>query len=190
MDRRRYLRTVAVVAGTLVAGCSGGDPVGAGTETATPIPTGADSDARPTEGPTPVATPRTGAIPESPVADSVTNWERRDPDGTTMAADDPPRIAFASEADRLFVRGKALVGSSSCNEAGVHEVAYDDGELRLSVAPAWKDSGHKETPRACTADMSADDYEVEVTFDDGLPERVVAEEHDARAEVRRAVYER
>lgn len=190
MERRRYLGSLAVGLGALVAGCSSGEP-GSG-PIGSPEPTGTREglDTGPTEGPTPTAAPRTGAIPEAPVAGATTGWEERDDPEIGGNADEPPTVDFDPRNDRLYVRGVVLVGSSSCNEAGVYEMEYDQGDLHVSVTPDRKDSAGEGTPRECTADMSIDDYGIAVTFDEGLPERVVAVEYDAEAEQRRAVYER
>ena len=190
MDRRRYLGSFVVGLGAVVAGCSGGEPDDGPTGTEGPTATQGGPDDRPTDGPTPTAEPRTGTIPEAPVADSTTGWEKSAHHGVGGNADEPPTVDFDTANDRLSVRGVVLVGSSSCNEAGVYEIEYDQGGLHVSVTPDRKDSAGEGTPRECTADMSADAYEITVTFDDGLPERVVVVEHDAEAEVRRAVYER
>ena len=47
-----------------------------------------------------------------------------------------------------------------------------------------------ERPRVCTSDVVSDAYEVAVTFDGGLPARVVAEERHTGDEERRTVRER
>ena len=186
MERRRYLKSVAVGLGAVVAGCSGGDPGDAepnGTDDSTTNP--GETAATPSETPTP-----RGTIPDAPVAGSMTGWERRSYVGPDERTDDPPSVDFDAENDRLYVRGVIVVGSSSCKEASVEEVGYDDGELYVYVLHDWKESVRDETPRECTDDISQAAYEVEVTFDDGLPARVVAEERDHDAAERRRVYER
>lgn len=191
MDRRRYLEAVVGAGvGTFLAGCTdggGGDPdpaAGEATPTDAVDPAG-DGNETATGDPTP-----TGTIPDVPVADSMAGWERRDDDEAGGDADDPPSVAFDPENDRLFVRGVVVVGSSSCREASVETVEYEDGELYVYVLHDWKESVRDDTPRECTDDISTDAYEVEVTFDDGLPARVVAEERDYHAEERRTVRER
>ena len=189
MERRQFLRTLtAAVAGSAVAGCSeGGGPGTLLGETTPTEPADRPGDGGPnaTEDPTP-----TGTVPEAPVADEMTGWERREHQEASAFADEPPTVAFEPGEDRLFVRGVLIVGSSSCKEASVETVEYGDGELYVAVIHDWKESAREDTPRECTSDVSEDAYEVAVTFDDGLPARVVAAERDYDADERRSVYER
>ena len=118
MYRRRYLEAVAVAGtGVALAGCTDGD----GSDPASGANASNDSGTATT---TETATPD-GTSPD--VADAMTRWRRRDHYGGDP--EDPPSVEFDSEEDRVYVHGAIVVGSSSCKEAVVREVTYDDGEL-------------------------------------------------------------
>lgn len=120
----------------------------------------------------------------------MTGWERRNYFGPDEHPEDPPSVDFDVENARLYVRGVIIVGSSSCKEASVEEIEYDEGEFYVYALHDWEESVREETPRECTDDLSQDAYEIEVAFDDGFPDRIVVEERDYNAAERRSVYDR
>lgn len=86
----------------------------------------------------------------------------------------PPRVTFEPDETRVRVVGRLFVGSSTCHEAALERVAYDGSSDALRVVV-----GSGEKPRsgdACTGDESVDAYRALITFDERLPDTVVAEE--------------
>jgi len=130
-----------------------------------------------------------GADPE-PTADELETWERYPGRGDVPAAEDAPAIRFEPSEDRVSVEGTVAYSSSSCRTLGVGAVAYDDGVLRVTVRAEYEEEEPEGGTRLCTDDIVVEDYEVVLTFDDGLPERVVAAERDGRGEPRRTTRER
>ncbi|EFW91726.1 hypothetical protein ZOD2009_12772 [Haladaptatus paucihalophilus DX253] len=101
--------------------------------------------------------------------------------------DAPPTVEFRPESSRVVVTGTLWVGSSSCNEAKLDDVSYHERDGRLDVAVTSGEKGgllHDVPllPVGCTADMSADAYELVVTFRGSFPKTVVAVEHDGEPE--------
>lgn len=86
------------------------------------------------------------------------------------AIKDPPRVTFEPARSRVVVVGRLPVGSSTCNEAALERVAYDEGTLRVTVG-----SGESRG-NTCTGDESVDAYRATVVFDTSLPRTVVATE--------------
>ena len=116
MDRRRYLRTVALAGATLgLAGCTGNeDENGNGDGTATGDPTATDDDTTesPTDESTEEATETPTATPEPPA----------DPDQRVAVGDG---LSFDPETFEISVGDTVLwewVG-------GGHNIKYDDGDV-------------------------------------------------------------
>lgn len=158
MERRRFVGSVVVGIGAVVAGCAGR---GFG-----------------------------GASGDSAVADGMVDWELNPGRGEVPSAEADPSIRFDPPDDRVVVEGAIVVGSSSCNMLCVERVTYDDDVLRVAVRSEYVAEEKDKEMHVCTDDVVVDDYEVAVTFDDGLPARVVATERDGRNETRRTVRER
>lgn len=100
---------------------------------------------------------------------------------------DRPRIEFRPEAKGVLVTGQLEVGSSTCKEAKLESVEYDEDERTLSVAVTdGKSEDHPDNELfgsgLCTGDMSTDAYELVVTFSGAFPEIVRATEPGASAE--------
>ena len=131
-----------------------------------------------------------GADGEPGIPDEMVEWKLNPGRGAVPSAEDDPSVRFRPSDDRVVVAGTIVVGSSSCKTLGVERVTYDDGVLRLAIRSEYVEDEKGEETHVCTADVVVDDYEVAVTFDDGLPARVVATERDAGGETRRTVRER
>lgn len=92
------------------------------------------------------------------------------------AVGDPPQVVFDENGGRVTVRGKLLVGSSTCDRAGLEGIGYDVDRRTLSATVG---SVSRDTDRnSCTSDESADAYRLVATFDQNYPERVKVEERD------------
>lgn len=103
-----------------------------------------------------------------------TRFRVRDVD---VAPDEEPRIAFGEYS--VSVVGALNVGSASCNRARLAGVSYAPAAGQLDVLVAAGDRFRPLRSAVCSLDTAIDGYEVVVGFAGGLPERVVATEHDA-----------
>ncbi|QLD86237.1 hypothetical protein HWV23_11065 [Natronomonas halophila] len=112
----------------------------------------------------------------SHVATEIVDW--------TFSKDGPfvrdegadPQVEFNDENERVVVTGVLRVGSSSCYEAAVDFVKYDDGELQTRLISTSQQDHTTSVP--CTDDIQRVYYRLVVTFDGGLPERVIVDEQD------------
>lgn len=111
----------------------------------------------------------------------VRRFDSFDP-GTTAfenapALAEPPRVEFAQESGLVRVDGKFFVGSSSCDRAALEGIELDRKTSTLRITVGTGSKGFLQF--GCTADESADAYQLLVAFESGLPEVVtVAERGD------------
>ena len=149
MDRREYLDALAGLgAVSLLAGCNTDD----GDATATPTP----------------------AVESAPTAEALESWTFA-PGGRARASDaNAADVTFRPADDGVRVEG-VLAFPSSCGRPGLESVLYGDGKLRVRIAGAVTANGHEAygTPSGCDDEMVERYYELQVTFDDGLPDTVV-----------------
>ncbi|WP_049970360.1 hypothetical protein [Haladaptatus cibarius] len=102
--------------------------------------------------------------------------------GGSSPVNEPPSVAFRPESKQVVVSGALLVGSESCDEAKIESIRFEEGTLHTVVT--YGEAGGIIPPLGCTGAMTADEYELVVTFRDFVPETVVAEERDAVSESR------
>ena len=157
MDRRKYLDALAGLgAVSLLAGCNTDD-----------------GDATATNDPTATAIP-TPAVESAPTAEALESWTFA-PGGRARASDaDAANVTFRPADDGVRVEGVLMFGSS-CGRPGVESVLYGDGKLRVRIAGAVTANGHEAygAPSGCDDEIVERYYELQVTFDDGLPDTVV-----------------
>ncbi|WP_458187596.1 hypothetical protein [Haladaptatus sp. NG-WS-4] len=93
----------------------------------------------------------------------------------------PPNVRFRPDSKQIVVSGALWVGSGSCNKAKLATVSYDRSNETLDVVvkTGEKDGLLRDIPLlpvGCTADMSADAYELVVTFRESVARTVIATE--------------
>lgn len=119
---------------------------------------------------------KNGSESGSHVATGIVDW-RFSKDGPYVRDEGAdPRVEFNDENEQVVVTGVLRVGSSSCYEAAVDFVKYDDGELRTRLISTSQQDHTTSAP--CTDDIKRVYYRFVVTFDGGLPERVIVDEQD------------
>jgi len=162
MYRRAILATAATTAATAAAGC-----VGAG-GTDTPIGDG-DSDVS-GDDESGAGTPsslETAADPDLRSTEIV----EVDPDAT-----DDTAVSFAPDA--VHVAG-AVVGETGCHGVEVADAAVnEEGEFRVVVAAV----DESEPGAMCTQALTTVGYELDATFDDGVPVSVTVTHDDAHGQ--------
>lgn len=177
MNRRALLRSIAA-AGTLslTAGCLADDSPGGPTDGDTPTPTPGD-DETPTDEGTPTGTPTDGGDHVDTVAGTTYPPQPSDtpsagPDaaltvtGSGCGAEvDDASIAFDGSA--VTITG-TIWGNNACYTATLVATRLDGDALTVVVA-SESDAG---TDMMCAQCITEIGYEVDVAFDDGLPDRV------------------
>jgi len=153
MYRRSLL---AATATTAVAGC-----IGAG---GTSDSSGGDGDSEADRNGGTRPDPETAADPDLRSADLV----EIDPESV-----DETTVSFAP--DTVHVTG-TVVGETGCHGVEVGDAAVDDeGEFRVVVAAV----DESEPGTMCTQALTTVGYELDATFDDGVPESVTVMHDDA-----------
>lgn len=95
--------------------------------------------------------------------------------GRDEQSQDDPTIEVNAEEESATVTGTLLVGSSSCNEATLDGITYDDDSDTVTVVVTWVDTSEK--GEVCSDDVSADAYELHLEFE-SLPAAITAVERD------------
>ncbi|MCU4753172.1 hypothetical protein OB919_14500 [Halobacteria archaeon AArc-curdl1] len=112
----------------------------------------------------------------------ITDWEAtRDLDRDALPArDEPPRITV--DDDTVVVEGYFMYPSGNCEDLIISpdrtEYDPDEGSLSVWVGYVRDQSGEED----CTVPESTTAYQVRVSFDDGLPEKVSAVEYGSYGE--------
>ena len=87
---------------------------------------------------------------------------------------------FEPSSDAVEVASAVVVGSSSCSRAGLESMLYGTETLQVVITSEAKDHAaayrSESTSVPCTGDVYAQAYTLRVTFDEGLPNRVVVVE--------------
>ncbi|WP_336364428.1 hypothetical protein [Halalkalicoccus salilacus] len=96
-------------------------------------------------------------------------------DGRDERSQDDPSIEVDAEEESATVTGTLRVGSGSCNEATLDEIAYDDDSGTVTVVVTWVDTSDE--GEVCTDDISSDEYEVRLEFK-SRPSAITAVERD------------
>jgi hypothetical protein len=156
MDRRVLLAGVGSVIAAGVAGCTGSPPAGGGSD-------GGGETTTTTTTTTTTATTTTTEQPAKLVGKSL---EADVPECAT--GDDPTSASVNREGTAVTVEG-SILASDACQTAVLAGATYgaDAGELRVAVKT------ETETAGSCVQCQVRIDYVAEITFENGLPERVV-----------------
>lgn len=88
----------------------------------------------------------------------------------------PPDVGFDRGETRVRVIGKLFVGSSECNKAILEQATYDENIETLHVVVGGGQKQHSKSD--CTMEETPDAYRTLVTFENELPNAVVATEKD------------
>lgn len=164
--KRRQLLTTGLVVATGLAGCNTGEP--------DPEPT-----TTPTDGATATPTPTPSPDPaDAPTADGLDSYTFDIVGGVSFRGPhEEIDVTFEPASNAVVVSSSIVVGSSSCNRVGLESLLYGEATLQVAIAPERKgQSAESENTPACTADVAAEEYSLRVTFDGGLPDRVVVRE--------------
>lgn len=155
MNRRSLLRRTGALGAVLLAGCTGGDGIGAdggdgGTTTASPTDT-------PTE--TTTAAPEPVTVVDETIRTSASSCRSTD-------ASETATVGFDRDSNEVTVTG-VLRTSNPCYRAVLDSTRYeaDTGTLNLAVRAAPTDG-------ECIMCVGTVDYEAIVTLSGGLPDTV------------------
>jgi len=150
MHRRTLLAATATTATAAVAGCAG-----AGEEVDPPVSSGdAGGDDKSGDG--------TAAGVETAVEPELRSTDIAEVDPESI---DETAVSFAPDAVRV---AGTVVGETGCHGVEVADAGIDGGEFRVVVAAV--DESDPET--MCTQALTTVGYELDATFNDGVPESV------------------